>query len=411
MKLKRGSISIICAIVVVCIVITGAFGIAQSLNKTSATLADTYKISAAGNENNAQINEASSENNVKAEPTKNNEPEALPTATILEPIATECPAETAVSQTTEKPVSNVTAKPINKATEKPVITAAPTKAIAKLSIDSLLGQTEAQVLSSFGQPNDKELSEYGFLWYVYNSDYNRFIMLGISSGKIVGIYSNSAALSFEGLSVGNSRDSVRSTLSSKYGQPQMSIQKGLVLYMICNTDQKDVFFNGSSYTTVFYDNIVGGTLTSIQIIDKSAEQSIGYYGNPTTQLASSMERISFYLTNSSRTRMGKAILTWDDKLASVARAHSQDMYTRNYFDHTDPDGVTSSMRIKAAGISYSVFAENIAENHSSAIYAHESFMNSSGHRDNILRDTKYMGVGIYLADGAVYITQDFVIYK
>ncbi|MHB8964321.1 MAG: CAP domain-containing protein, partial [Saccharofermentanales bacterium] len=237
------------------------------------------------------------------------------------------------------------------------------------------------------------------------------IMVGISSGKAVGVYSNSAALSFENLTVGKPRATVRSTLLSTYGKPLTGIMKGNSRYSVSNTDQKDIFFNGSSYTTIFYDNIEGGILSSVQIIAKDTELSIGYYGTPSTELASGFERVSFYLVNAIRVRRGLKTMAWDDKMASIARAHSKDMYVRNFFSHTNPDGLNSSARFRAAGISYSMCSENIAKNHPSAINAHESYMNSAGHRANILRGTLRLGVGVYVVKGAVLLTQDFITYK
>jgi uncharacterized protein YkwD len=236
-------------------------------------------------------------------------------------------------------------------------------------------------------------------------------MVGISSGKAVGVYSNSAALSFENLTVGKPRATVRSTLLSAYGKPLTGIMKGNSRYSVSNTDQKDIFFNGSSYTTIFYDNIEGGILSSVQIIAKDTELSIGYYGTPSTELASGFERVSFYLVNAIRVRRGLKTMAWDDKMASIARAHSKDMYVRNFFSHTNPDGLNSSARFRAAGISYSMCSENIAKNHPSAINAHESYMNSAGHRANILRGTLRLGVGVYVVKGAVLLTQDFITYK
>ncbi|MHB1484724.1 MAG: CAP domain-containing protein [Saccharofermentanales bacterium] len=282
---------------------------------------------------------------------------------------------------------------------------------AKIDLDKLIGLTLTQVIALYGQPNAKELSEYGFTWFVYNSDYKKFFMVGISDGQVVGVYSNSTYLDFNGLTVGKSRPAVRSALLPGYGRPLTGIQKGNSRYTISNTEQKDVFFDGSSYTTVFYDNIEGGILTSIQIIDKEKELSIGYYGTPSAALAASYERISFYLVNSIRSRKNIAILAWDNKLAGIARLHSADMFKNNYFSHTNLKGLNSSARFRAAGLSYSDCAENIAKNHPSAINAHESFMNSAGHRKNILRACKYIGIGAYVGNNAILLTQDFITYK
>ncbi len=330
------------------------------------------------------------------------------TAPAVSKVATK--VNTTIIKVPVKVTVNVLPTPTPKTTTTPTPTPKPLT-INKIVLDKLIGQSLTQVISVFGQPKAKELSEYGFTWYVYNSDYKRFIMIGIANDKVVGVYSNSSSLSFVGLSTGKARNAVRSALLSGFGKPLTSIQKGNTRYIINSTEQRDIFFNGSSYTTIFYDNIEGGILTSIQIIAKDTELSIGYYGVPSTALAASFERTSFYLANAIRARKGLALYTWDNKMATIARSHSTDMNLNNYFSHTNLLGQSSSGRFSAAGLTYKTCSENIAKNHTSAITAHESYMNSSGHRKNLLNSCKNLGVGVYMANGAILLTQDFITYR
>jgi uncharacterized protein YkwD len=110
---------------------------------------------------------------------------------------------------------------------------------------------------------------------------------------------------------------------------------------------------------------------------------------------------------------GKAFpLQWNDRLAGVARAHSQDMLNQRFFDHVDPQGRSPAMRIKAMGMDWQAVGENIAI-HSTIPGAQAAFMNEprfrQNHRANIL-SAKYTDVGIGIVqglDGRYYITQDF----
>lgn len=279
---------------------------------------------------------------------------------------------------------------------------------AKVSIDKLIGQTENQVVSVFGLPDSSVLSEYGFTWSVYHRDYKKFIMIGIDMGKVVGVYSNSSFFTLSDCTVGTSRSAVRAFLSSGYGSPLSGIMKGTAYYKISNPEQKDVFFDGAKYVTVFYDNLESGALTSVQIITKNTELLISYFGSPSAGLASAYAKTSFFLANAIRARKGLPALIWDDNLASIAKAHSTDMGTGLFFSHTGSDGSTVPDRLSAAGIRYVNYAENIAKNHPSAIAAHESLMNSSAHRDSILGSSKRLGVGVFMDRQAVLITQDFI---
>lgn len=115
------------------------------------------------------------------------------------------------------------------------------------------------------------------------------------------------------------------------------------------------------------------------------------------------------LVNQERAKAGCQPLTADSRLATAARLHSQDMADRNYFDHTTPDGVTFDKRITNAGYNWSNAGENIAKGQKDAASVMQSWMNSPGHRANIL-NCKFKNIGVGLAyDGkhTPYWTQDF----
>ncbi len=121
------------------------------------------------------------------------------------------------------------------------------------------------------------------------------------------------------------------------------------------------------------------------------------------------EKNAVELMNADRRANGLSDLKVSSAVTAVARSHAQDMVNRKFFSHSNPDGKTPSDRLKAAGISYSAVGENIAEN-TSVQAAETSFMNSSGHRANIL-NSNYTTVGIgvaYDSTGNVYVVQDFI---
>lgn len=143
------------------------------------------------------------------------------------------------------------------------------------------------------------------------------------------------------------------------------------------------------------------------------------------------------LINRERTTRGLSPLKFDPALSTIARNHSKDMAERSFFSHESPEGHDFSFRYKQNGYACSVRtgdtihlgAENIARNHlyksvttvngvdhfdwnsekQIAVSTVEGWMNSPGHRKNIL--TPYMqneGIGIFIApDDRVYITQNF----
>ena len=105
------------------------------------------------------------------------------------------------------------------------------------------------------------------------------------------------------------------------------------------------------------------------------------------------ERRVLYLVNIERASYGLAPLVWYDGLADVSRAHSQDMVDNNFFSHTGSDGSNVGTRLTRVGISHRGWAENIASARSPES-AMEAWMNSPGHRANILQDgLTHLGVG------------------
>ena len=114
------------------------------------------------------------------------------------------------------------------------------------------------------------------------------------------------------------------------------------------------------------------------------------------QTEAEFEKEVFRLVNVERGKYGLSPFAWDDTGAAVARAHSADMATRGYFDHFTPEGVDPFTRMRNGGVSIrGGAAENIAHGHKTPAGAVNGWMNSPGHRANILsEDFTYIGVGV-----------------
>ncbi|MGW5732813.1 MULTISPECIES: CAP domain-containing protein [Streptomyces] len=122
---------------------------------------------------------------------------------------------------------------------------------------------------------------------------------------------------------------------------------------------------------------------------------------------SAAEAAVLTLVNEERAKVGCSPVRADAKLASLAGNFSADMAERDFFDHTDPDGATPWDRAEKAGIS-DLGGENIARGQANARSVMDAWMNSPGHRANILNcDYKTLGVGAHFAPGGPWWTQDF----
>ena len=116
------------------------------------------------------------------------------------------------------------------------------------------------------------------------------------------------------------------------------------------------------------------------------------------------------LVNVARAGAGCRALRVDVHLTAAARLHSEDMARRNYFSHTSLDGRSPWDRIRAQGYAYGS-AENIAAGQRTPAAVMTAWMNSPGHRANILNcSSAAIGVGIGRSSDStygIYWTQDF----
>ncbi|GGV89771.1 CAP domain-containing protein [Streptomyces massasporeus] len=113
------------------------------------------------------------------------------------------------------------------------------------------------------------------------------------------------------------------------------------------------------------------------------------------------------LVNEERAKVGCSPVAANSALQSLAQNYSEDMAARGFFDHTDPDGRTPWDRAEKAGIS-NLGGENIARGQADAAAVMDAWMNSPGHRANILNcDFKTLGVGVELGSGGPWWTQNF----
>jgi uncharacterized protein YkwD len=115
---------------------------------------------------------------------------------------------------------------------------------------------------------------------------------------------------------------------------------------------------------------------------------------------SSEEREVLDLVNQARRNQGCKSLSLNDSLVEAAGSHASDMVRRHYMDHTNPDGEDPGDRIKKAGFNGSGWGENIAAGYSSAQKVFNAWMNSEGHRNNIL-NCKFTKIGIGYDPGQV----------
>lgn len=158
--------------------------------------------------------------------------------------------------------------------------------------------------------------------------------------------------------------------------------------------------SGASSSATVNSSSGGGTVSTPVTSAPAPTANPGY---------SAAEKQALDLLNADRARNGLKPLKLNLQLTALGGKYAQDMINRKFFAHTDPDGKSPFDRMKQAGIGYSYAGENLAIN-SNVANAEQAFMNSTGHRSNIL-SPNYTDVGLgvrYDAKGSAYVVQEFI---
>ena len=115
------------------------------------------------------------------------------------------------------------------------------------------------------------------------------------------------------------------------------------------------------------------------------------------------------LTNAERARAGLPALGIDARLMAAAQGHSADQAGRDTMTHTGSDGSNAGTRITRQGFTWRSWAENVAMGYPDAPSVMAGWMDSPGHRANVLSaNVTHIGVGLaHAADGTPYWTQVF----
>ncbi len=247
-----------------------------------------------------------------------------------------------------------------------------------------IGDIKNSVIEKFGQPNDTLQSLNRGEWYVYfNQDYSNHFQIEIVDGSVYSILSNSNNFeAFEGYKIGIISSDVNSDKVDEYNQKtKVTVQ---FLYDKNNSNKLDTIYITKGSTKMM-------TLDSKYIY--------------------SQEKQNFYLVNALRSRYNLSPLKYNDNVATVARNHSADMGINKYFNHVNLNGEDPGKRLINNNLIWKTYGENIAAGQSDNIAAYFGWVNSSGHRNNMLNaKCQEIGVGINYNINSpyrVYYTQLF----
>lgn len=157
-----------------------------------------------------------------------------------------------------------------------------------------------------------------------------------------------------------------------------------------------------------YNNSKPSTPTNNNTTQDQNNQDKNHDIQNTPTNVSNVESEVLRLVNIERTKEGLSPLKLSSELSNVANKKSQDMADNNYFSHTSPTYGSPFDMMNQFGINYTSAGENIAQGYTSAESVMNGWMNSPGHRANILSSNfGTLGVGYVNKGGTTYWTQMF----
>ena len=169
------------------------------------------------------------------------------------------------------------------------------------------------------------------------------------------------------------------------------------------TTQETINTNTTQATPVTNNNTQAPSNSNNQQAEAPAKTTT----NNASQSVSEFEKQVVDLTNAERTKAGLKPLEIHSPLMAVAHAKSADMAKNNYFSHTSPTFGSPFDQIKSAGISYRSAGENIAQGQRTPQQVVQAWMDSPGHRQNIM-NANYTHIGVGFVEDGYYWTQQFI---
>jgi uncharacterized protein YkwD len=111
------------------------------------------------------------------------------------------------------------------------------------------------------------------------------------------------------------------------------------------------------------------------------------------------------IINLDRLQRGLPVYQWHDQIADAAHAHSVDMAARQRMQHAGSDGSNAGLRLTRAGFDFSTWGENIGAGFIEPQTLYDAWINSSSHRNQLLGNFRYVGIGaVASSEGVPYWT-------
>ncbi|MFZ7942174.1 MULTISPECIES: CAP domain-containing protein [Bacillaceae] len=284
----------------------------------------------------------------------------------------------------------------------------------------LIGQDVTMLEKEFGPPDRIDQSMYGYQWYIYKQNYNRYFQAGVENNQVVTIFAIGETLDVAPFEIGQP---VEEIFNTQFFDTNINLEVNGNSYRfeLNDTDLnlRPMVKLGDIYVQLYIDKFTGN-LSSVRFLNaetliKQRPYELVYSGelikaeepdeDTWKLIETGMAQEIFDITNVLRLRNKIKPLIWDDMTAEAAYGHSKDMAENDDFSHTSKKFGDLSNRLKTAKVAYLNAGENIAANYSDGPAVVEGWLNSKGHRESLLnKDFTHIGVGVFQK----YYTQNFI---
>lgn len=278
-------------------------------------------------------------------------------------------------------------------------------------LEQMMGMSEEKLSQLYGEPKRKDPSSYGYEWWIYSINKHSYLQVGVEDGEVCTLYYSGNELLdpiFDGL-VTYERLSAENDFESTI---EVETDQGTYQFQLTEEDieARPLLPYGDDWLQLYFDIHTGELSTvrllSTDVILKQKPYYMTYRGTlPESDsltaeewkaVEAGEEQQIFELTNIIRQKHGLPAYEWNEDVRNIAYKHSLDMRENDYFDHVSPTYGKLDARFIAGEVPFRTAGENIALNYVDGAAAVEGWLNSEGHRVNLLHEEfTELGVGVY----------------
>jgi len=292
--------------------------------------------------------------------------------------------------------------------------------IPKKGLYTFMGQTQESVMNQIGEPERIDPTAYGYQWWIYGQGTPKYFQIGMENNKVVTVLALGKALPTAPFKIGEDAPDIYKKVTPS-DNVTLTYKKTKVEFELAEDELmvEPLIKLGDQWVQLYFDHftnkLIGVRYWTSDLLIKQKPYTLVYQGHldhppePSEQEWQNIDQAEqqeiLDITNVFRMNNHLKPLDSNDSADQAAYFHSKEMNDKDYFSHDSKWQGSLSDRLQKQKIAFRVAGENIAWNYTDGISAVVGWINSEGHRKNLL-DKRFteLGVGVYKK----YYTQDFV---